>query len=930
MSLASRWSVPIPTTSQREMKRGRTTLLVAVQSPSFRLKPLFTRLNPTPVQGSKPVRHNAFVQGMFLKPWENDNLIRNRVAVRGVLEQIVQRLPVASIKSLITAGTAIATTSASGSSPHGAVTSAITHIAITAVAIASGACLSTKVGFLWPRGDEQPDSVILEGVDITGYTIFNEAKVQKAVTFARKAHYGQMRKTGEPYLTHCIHTGKILAALVPPNGQRAINTIVAGILHDVIDDAGENLRNIEEEFGDDVASLVAGVSKLSYINQLLRRHRRTNANRDASENGALGPAEVDNLRVMLLGMVNDPRVVLIKLADRLHNMRTIYALPPSKARAVAQETLAIWCSLASRLGVWAVKAELEDLCFAVLQPEVFQNLRAELAAMWNPSKEQKYLRRIIERARRRTPPQSNNVDLQLEKEDDSKDEDVVNMKELLQAVLPFDLLLDQGKRSYILSTYAKYANGGKGKLKVVHDAEIALASLVACEEALGKELFISTPYIPGMEVTLSGRLKSLYSTHCKMKRKGVGVEHIYDARALRVMVGDAGGKLHAAAIECCYSLLNVVHSLWTPVDGEFDDYIVNPKPSGYQSLHTAVQGPDGSPLEVQIRTQSMHEYAEYGHAAHWLYKEARNGVRSISLPSEVSDTVSLSGADDMEDKPTNQEIDGDIEKQIYLKLKSIRVGHPVLRVEDSRLLAAVVVRVDNGRKELLVAVSFALAACEAVAAGRSGNQRKRWEAYAKLYKKVSNQWWFAPGHGDWSTCLEKYTLCRDGIYHKQDQFQRSLPTFIQVIDLNEEEKKEYWQVMSAILEGKEMDTGSLSSNYSEKPTGNESTSTASTTVHLNNKVRLLRTMLQWEEQLRHEAVFGTANALTPGHPNSAILTEVVIIRWPDGEIMRMQFGSTAADAARRLGLDGKFVFVNGQLALPHMQLKDGDIVEVRM
>lgn len=261
-------------------------------------------------------------------------------------------------------------------------------------------------------------------------------------------------------------------------------------------------------------------------------------------------------------------------------------------------------------------------------------------------------------------------------------------------------------------------------------------------------------------------------------------------------------------------------------------------------------------------------------------------------------------------------------------MKSIRGGHPVLRVEDSRLCAAVILRVDNAGNELLVAVSVSLGACEAVAAGRFGRQTKRWEAYAELYKKVSNQWWFKPGHGDWSTILEKYVLCRDGIYHKQDQFQRLLPTFIQVIDLNEEEKEEYWQVMSAVLEGKEVDANSLSSNYSERSTISKSTS-VSTTVHLNNKVRLLRTMLQWEQQLRHEALFGMANAMLPGHPNSAVLTEVAIIQWPEGEIMRMELGSTAADAARRLGLDGHFVCINGQLTPPHTKLKDGDVVEVR-
>ncbi|KAJ0014125.1 hypothetical protein Pint_21728 [Pistacia integerrima] len=177
-----------------------------------------------------------------------------------------------------------------GAKVHGAVTSAITQVAVTAVAIASGACLSTKVDFLWPKLEEQPGSFILDGVDVTGYPIFTDAKVQKAIAFAKKAHNGQFRKTGDPYLSHCIHTGRILAMLVPSSGKRAVDTVVAGILHDVVDDTCETFCSVEEEFGDDVAKLVAGVSRLSYINQLLRRHRRINV-----DQGTLGHEEVQDM-----------------------------------------------------------------------------------------------------------------------------------------------------------------------------------------------------------------------------------------------------------------------------------------------------------------------------------------------------------------------------------------------------------------------------------------------------------------------------------------------------------------------------------------------------------------------------------------------------------------------------------------------------------
>lgn len=827
---------------------------------------------------------------------------------RCVLGPIIPKFEVsASLSSVLFSGNLIAAAAAAGtSSAHGAVASAITQVAVTAVAIASGACLSTKVEFLWPKVDEQPGSHILDGVDVTGYPIFNDAKVQKAIAFARKAHHGQIRKTGDPYLSHCIHTGRIVAVLVPSDGKRAIDTIVAGILHDVVDDTRESLDSIEREFDADVAKLVAGVSRLSYINQLLRRHRRMSVGQ-----AALNHEEANNLRAMLLGMVDDPRVVLIKLADRLHNMRTMYALPPSKAQAVAQETLAIWCSLASRLGLWALKAELEDLCFAVLQPKVFRQLRADLASMWIPSNKGN-LRRISAKS-------NGVVHFQECEQSGDLDEENTSMKVLLQAVLPFDLLLDRKKRAIFFHNFANCSDPKKPK--VVRDAGVALASLVVCEEALERELFISTSYVPGMEVTLSGRLKSLYSIYSKMKRKDVGIRRVYDARALRVIVGDKNGTLHGQAVQCCYNLLDIIHKLWAPIDGEFDDYIVNPKPSGYQSLHTAVQGPDSSPLEVQIRTQRMHEYAEHGLAAHWLYKEAENILPSKMSVDDSDIGVSSDYADEIEDQAS-------IETGMLLKYSSLKVGHPVLRVEAGQLLAAVIVRVDNDGRELLVAVSFGLTASVAVAERRSPYQIKRWEAYANLFKKVSDQWWCAPGHGDWCTCLEKYTLCRDGIYHKQDQFQRLLPTFIQVIELTEWEEAEYWAVISAVFEGKPT-TPPVSNSTSEKPTSTYNSALLDSGI--NNKVQLLRTMLQWEEQLRSEAGLQQLKYDRKfRNADSFSLGEVAVVCWPHGEIMRLQTGSTAADAARRIGLDGKIVSINGQLVLPNTELKDGDVVEVRL
>ncbi|XP_056160230.1 uncharacterized protein LOC115683159 isoform X2 [Syzygium oleosum] len=730
-------------------------------------------------------------------------------------------------------------------------------------------------------------------------------QVRKAIAFAKRAHHGVLRKTGDPYLTHCIHTGRILAMLVPSNGKRAVDTVVAGILHDVVDDASESLHSVEQEFGDDVSKLVAGVSRLSYINQLLRRHRRLNVNQDS-----FGEEEADNLRIMLLGMVDDPRVVLVKLADRLHNMRTIYALPSPKARAVAQETLVIWCSLASRLGLWAMKAELEDLCFAVLQPQVFRKMRADLASMWSPSNKAGNPRRIL--AKTSFPHCDEDISSSDDEDSVNMKENMKSMKDLLEAVVPFDILLDRRKRSKFTGDIGKDSEKVT-KPKVVKDAGVALASMLVCEEALERELFISTSYVPGMEVTLSGRLKSLYSIYSKMKRKDVSINKVYDARALRVVVGDKNGSLHGPAVQCCYSLLDIVHRLWTPIDGEFDDYIVNPKASGYQSLHTAVLGPDSSPLEVQIRTQRMHEYAEHGLAAHWLYKETGNWLPSASNMGESESSLSK----DLED---SESVEGDL----FQKYGSLKAGHPVLRVEGSHLLAAVIISVDKGGKELLVAVSFGLAASEAVADRRSSFQTKRWEAYANLYKKVSDEWWCQPGHGDWCTCLEKYTLCRDGMYHKEDQFQRLLPTFIQIIELTEQEESEYWTVMSAVLEGKQIDSTTSRPSLA-------SISSNSIEGGINNKVHLLRTMLQWEEELRSEAIACSSKlgGKSCESPNSVALDEVVVVCGPQGEIMRLRSGSTAADAARRVGLEGR-VLVNGQLVLPGTELRDGDVVEVKL
>ncbi|XP_022634541.1 putative GTP diphosphokinase RSH1, chloroplastic isoform X2 [Vigna radiata var. radiata] len=228
---------------------------------------------------------------------------------------------------------------------------------------------------------------------------------------------------------------------------------------------------------------------------------------------------------MLLGMVDDPRVVLIKLADRLHNMRTIHALPLQKAQAVAEETLIIWCSLASRLGLWALKAELEDLCFAVLQPQIFQKMRADLASMWSPTSRAGNLRRFSVKGNLIHLNENNSTSFYNGSLTFNGD---VCTKDLLEAVVPFDILLDRRKRANYLNSIGSNL-GTCTKPKVVQDAGLALASLVICEEALEREMIISYMakecYVLGMEITLSSRLKSLYSLYSKHLFRYIKVFH---------------------------------------------------------------------------------------------------------------------------------------------------------------------------------------------------------------------------------------------------------------------------------------------------------------------------------------------------------------------------------------------------------------------
>ena len=330
-------------------------------------------------------------------------------------------------------------------------------------------------------------------------------QIAQAIDFARRAHAGQSRASGDPYIEHPLAVASILADL-----KMDVPTIVAALLHDVVEDTPFTLDDIEQSFGSEVAQLVDGVTKLDRLEVRTREEE-----------------QAENLRKMLLAMAKDIRVILIKLADRLHNMRTLKHLDANRVQRIAKETMEIYAPLAHRLGIYRIKWELEDLAFQHLQPESFQTMK-ELVAKKRKERE-------------------------------------------------------------------------------------------AAVEAVTLELTRRLEQM-GMVAELSGRAKHLYSIYQKMYKQGKDFSQIFDLVAIRVMV---------ETVKDCYPVLGLVHSLWKPVPGRFKDYIAMPKSNLYQSLHTTVMGPEGEPIEVQIRTFEMHHTAEYGIAAHWRYKEGSKEDREF-------------------------------------------------------------------------------------------------------------------------------------------------------------------------------------------------------------------------------------------------------------------------------------------------------------
>ena len=330
----------------------------------------------------------------------------------------------------------------------------------------------------------------------------DRARVQDAFVFACEHHAAQRRKSGEDFIVHPVGVARICAGM-----RLDTETLCAALLHDTVEDTTASIEEVRERFGEEIAQIVDGVTKLTGIT--FQSHDE---------------AQAENYRKMMVAMATDVRVILIKLADRLHNMRTIEAMPKQKQMDKARETLDIYAPLAHRLGIHAIKWELEDLAFATLHPRKYQEIKGLVA----------------------------------QQRDD---------------------------REGYVSQAGEYLSRELAEL--------------------------------GIQAQIAGRAKHFYSIYSKMTKKGREFNEIYDLTAMRVIVD---------SVKDCYGTVGVIHSLWKPLPGRFKDFIAMPKFNMYQSLHTTVIGPEGRPLEIQIRTQEMHEMAEFGVAAHWVYKQGPDGA----------------------------------------------------------------------------------------------------------------------------------------------------------------------------------------------------------------------------------------------------------------------------------------------------------------
>lgn len=342
--------------------------------------------------------------------------------------------------------------------------------------------------------------------------------VKKAYEWASELHKEQKRKSGEPYIIHPIQVAGILAEL-----KMDTATVISGYLHDVVEDTTATLQDVRDNFGETIAQIIDGVTKISKIQYQSSQEQLA-----------------ENHRKLLLAMSKDIRVIIVKLADRLHNMRTLGALREEKQKRIAKETLEIYAPLADRLGISTIKWELEDLSLSYIDPEQYYHI----ASLMNMKREERI--------------------------------------------------------SYVQEAVDQI-NGAIKDLELSH-------------------------------VDVYGRPKHIYSIYRKMVDKHKAFEEIYDLLAVRVLT---------YSIPDTYAVLGAIHSKWTPIPGRFKDYIALPKANGYQSLHTTVIGPDGRPLEVQIRTHHMHEVAEYGVAAHWAYKKNRGSNKEANVDENSQQALNV-------------------------------------------------------------------------------------------------------------------------------------------------------------------------------------------------------------------------------------------------------------------------------------------------
>ena len=349
-------------------------------------------------------------------------------------------------------------------------------------------------------------------IDATYENEKDKKLVTEAYDYAEKMHEGQKRASGEPYFVHPCSVANILMDM----GLDA-PTVAAAFLHDVVEDTAATEEDIREKFGEEVEELVAGVTKL---NKIVFESKEQE--------------EAENFRKIVVAMAKDIRVIIIKLADRLHNMRSLAYLSPERQQAMAHETLEIYTPLAGRLGISHVKSELEDLCLKYLDPEAYRYLLVHINEKL--SERRQFVADIVEQ-----------------------------IKDLMKA--------------------------------------------------------------DGIEGEVFGRPKHFYSIYKKMKNKGKTFDQIYDLTAVRVIVKD---------VKECYTVLGAIHEKWTPLPGRIKDYIANPKPNKYQSLHTTVMTSYGQPFEIQIRTEEMHRVAEFGIAAHWKYKEGKSQEQNTNFESRLT------------------------------------------------------------------------------------------------------------------------------------------------------------------------------------------------------------------------------------------------------------------------------------------------------